>query len=261
MLQKPSMKSKAKDHSRYLQKRLQLWIIGDLHLLISECIEIRRRLVAAKEKSGFNLTQSFSRLMLAGNLSQASKIINRASGGVLEMNDNVKQLLYLKKHPKASIADSNYVLSGPEQKVKEVFFENIDGEFVCKVAKLMSESGGPTLIDCECWNHMLCFNNFKVQQRNLCDAIAKLAKQLCTTKTTGNFTHFKELFSCCLIPLDKCPGVRPIGIGEVLRRIIGKCVMRTLKLYAKDCVGSIQECGGQQAGIEAAIHAMHEIYN
>jgi len=102
-------------HSRYQQKRLQLWKIGDLHSLMSECIEIQRRLVAAKEKSGFNLTRSFTRLMLAGNLSQALKLINRASGGVLEMNDNVKELL-LKKHPKASIADSDYMLSGPEQR-------------------------------------------------------------------------------------------------------------------------------------------------
>jgi len=151
------------------------------------------------------------------------------------------------------------VLSGPEQKVEEVIFENIDGEFVCKVSKLMSGSGGPTLIDCECWKHMLCSNNFKVQQRNLYDAIAKLTKQLCFTKT--NFTHFKELFSCRLIPLDKCPGVIPIRIGEVLRCIIGKCVMRALKRDVEECAGGIQTCGGQQAGIEAAIHAMLEIYN
>jgi len=37
--------------------------------------------------------------------------------------------------------------------------------------------------------------------------------------------------------------------------------MRTLKLDVEDCVGDNQTCGGQQAGIEAAIHAMHEIYN
>ena len=30
--------------------------------------------------------------------------------------------------------------------------------------------------------------------------------------------------SCRLVPLDKCPGIRPVGIGEVVHRIVGKAV-------------------------------------
>ena len=66
--------------------------------------------------------------------------------------------------------------------------------------------------------------------------------------------------SCRLIPLDKSPGVRPIGIGEVMRRIIGKAVMRIGRHDLQDAVGTIQLCAGQDAGCEAAVHAMEQVF-
>ena len=59
---------------------------------------------------------------------------------------------------------------------------------------------------------------------------------------------------------DKKPGARPTGIGEILHRIIGKCVILTLKVDIEGSVGRLQTCAGQKGGIEAAIHAMKEIY-
>ena len=35
----------------------------------------------------------------------------------------------------------------------------------------------------------------------------------------------QAFLACRLIPLNKNPGVQPIGVGEVLRRIIGKAIM------------------------------------
>lgn len=56
--------------------------------------------------------------------------------------------------------------------------------------------------------------------------------------------------------MDKQPGVRSIGIGEVLRQIIGKVLMKLLKAN-----GSLQLCTGQDAGGEPAIHVVYEIFN
>ena len=67
--------------------------------------------------------------------------------------------------------------------------------------------------------------------------------------------------ACRLIPLNKCPGVRPIGIGEVVRRIIGKAALKTTKQDLQNAVGSLQLCAGQNAGCEAAVHAMSSIFS
>ena len=61
---------------------------------------------------------------------------------------------------------------------------------------------------------------------------------------------------CWLVALDKCPGVRPVGIGEVWRRAIAKCVLGECGDDAKASCGSTQLCAGLEAGIEGAIHAV-----
>ena len=67
--------------------------------------------------------------------------------------------------------------------------------------------------------------------------------------------------ACRLIPLDEDPGIRPIGIGEVLRRIIGKIVVWQLKEDIKEAAGPLQTCAGHPTGAEAAIYAMQKIFN
>jgi hypothetical protein len=54
-------------------------------------------------------------------------------------------------------------------------------------------------------------------------------------------------------------GVRPIGIGEVLRRIIGKAIVAEIKPELQEAAGCLQLCAGQKAGCEAAAHAMRNI--
>ena len=64
-----------------------------------------------------------------------------------------------------------------------------------------------------------------------------------------------------LVPLEKEPaGIRPIGIGEVLRRIVGITIVAE-KPEIMESSGSLQLCGGQKAGCEVAAHAMTEIYD
>ena len=62
--------------------------------------------------------------------------------------------------------------------------------------------------------------------------------------------------ACCLVALDKQPGVRPVGIGEMLRRALAKLVMREAEDQEKTACGNLQLCVGLEAGIEGATHAV-----
>ena len=69
-----------------------------------------------------------------------------------------------------------------------------------------------------------------------------------------------------MVPLDKGdtkegkPGVRPIGVGEVLRRLVGKLLISVIKDDITTAAGPIQTCTGVKAGIEAAIHTMRQVF-
>ena len=56
-----------------------------------------------------------------------------------------------------------------------------------------------------------------------------MAKRLPSERSANYLAVF---LACRLIPFDKQLGVMPIGIGEVLRRVIGKIVINSLeKIY------------------------------
>ena len=68
--------------------------------------------------------------------------------------------------------------------------------------------------------------------------------------------------ACRLITLDKGDGsVRPIGVAEVFRRIIAKCVIQITKPDILDATGSLQVSAGQKSGSEAAVHAMNSMFS
>ena len=61
--------------------------------------------------------------------------------------------------------------------------------------------------------------------------------------------------------MDKNPGLRPIGVGEVLRRIAGKVVMMLCKKKKKlQKLQTLQLSTGQDSSAEAAIHAMRDMF-
>ena len=120
-------------------------------------------------------------------------------------------------------------------------------------------SGGPCGTDGNVFRNFLACKSFKQSSVKLCDEIAMLAKRLCITYVDPD--SIEALLACRLIPLDKGDGsARPIGVGEVIRRIIAKCVVRIAKPEIIQAIGSVQVCAGQNSGSEATIHARSEIF-
>ena len=69
----------------------------------------------------------------------------------------------------------------------------------------------------------------------------------------------EALLSYRVISLNKNPGIRPIVICEVARGIIGKAIISVTRLYIQRAAGPLQVCAGQEASIEAAIHAIRHL--
>ena len=118
-------------------------------------------------------------------------------------------------------------------------------------------SGGSSGVDANGFRRILASKTFKKSGTDLCAAIAAMTRRLCTEF----IDPLEAIFANRLIPLDKGEGaVRPIGVGEVIRRIMGKCVMHVTKPDVIDASGSLQVCAGHKSGSEAAIHAMRNIF-
>ena len=87
----------------------------------------------------------------------------------------------------------------------------------------------------------------------------KLPKKLATEELNPELTE--PYNACSLIHLDKNPGVRPISIGEIMRRIIGRIITKCLKNELESLGSNYKFCLGQKCGIEYAIHTLRDQYS
>ena len=86
-----------------------------------------------------------------------------------------------------------------------------------------------------------------------------MVKKMCREDISNN--SLETILACRVVPLDKRPGLRSIGVGEVLRRIAGKMVMYIVKKDVLKSSSKIQMCSRQDSGSEAVIHAVRELFD
>ena len=257
MLQKANKRSKNKENVEHLKRRLKQWKEGSIDALVREGSAIQSRLTKKKQKPQHH-AQVFTRLMLQGKVGAALRWISNNNSGALNITTEVLNQLK-SKHPESMEARDNSLLFGPIYKVEPIIYNNIDGRTIEKAARSMNGSAGPSGIDGEAWKRLLCSKSGGKTSETLCDSIANIVRRLASEHVDPK--PIEPLVNCRLIPLDKNPGIRPIGIGEVLRRIMGKAVSSFTKEDTMKSVGPLQLSVGHEGGVEAAAHAMRDIYD
>ena len=160
LMQKPCKKSTAKQHTEYLNKRLDSWEKGDFELLMKEsrAIQDRLRQNRSKHETEEHSAKIFANLMLQGKVHAALRVLDKA---------------------------------------------------------------------------------------------ANMTRKLCTEEITKpmDVNSLEAYAASRLVPLEKEPaGIRPIGIGEVLRRIVGKTIVAEIKPEIMESAGFLQWYGAQKCG-------------
>ena len=221
LLQKPSRSSKSKDHAAHLQRRLELWHKGELPSLLEEGRCIQKYLrQGRKHPDSEKISRTFRDLMMKGNIHSALRYLSRNTNGGVLKLDDM-------------VPDT---LTDGETKTRSTRDILLDKH----------PSGKNPVADTLLTNDSAPIIN------------PIITKRIATTLV--NPEGLSAFVACRLIPLDKCPGVRPIGIGEVPRRIAAKAILRIVSPDVEEAAGPLQVCAGQEGGCEAAVHAMRQIF-
>ena len=118
-------------------------------------------------------------------------------------------------------------------------------------------SAGPSGLDADDWRSLL--SAFGQTSTNLCKLGVKFAKRLATSIIPPDYLIAYN--GCRLVALDKFPGVIPIGIGEVMRRITGRIIVDCIRQDLTSLGGNMQLCLGQKCGIEHVIHSLRHSFD
>ena len=244
--------------------RIQLWTDGNITELLTEGTTIQERMHStAKALDISKISQKFKHLMQEGNVNGALKLLSdNMQNGILPLNNETLMLLK-EKHPEPKNVSEDVMFQGPLQRIHPIAYNAIDEAMVLQAAINTKGGSGPSGIDADGWRRILASSQFGTASSDLRKAFAEVIKKLCIDEVSVNAdatTSIDSFIASRLIPLDKNPGLRPIGVGEVLRRIAGKVVMKIAKNDVLKATGSLQVCAGHKSGAEAAIHAMHDIF-
>ena len=101
-----------------------------------------------------------------------------------------------------------------------MIFEEISATAILNSALHTEGNAVPSGMDVYAWRRM-CSSFIKGPSISICDALAKTARRI----SSSLVDPLRPLTACILVALDECPGVRPVGIGEVSQHNISETIL------------------------------------
>ena len=223
---------KSKDVRARLELRMDLWERGQQRDLLNDVIaEVGRHPPVHNVKDNAANARSFQACAVSGRLRKAVRgVTNRGGGGVLQPDDVCTKTgwpileVLQGKHPKMRESD----LDDPRLKIFEAYPTlpqvvrlDITADAVEKVASRLSGSVGPSGTDAVDLGNWLLRHSAESQL--LRTEMANMARWIANEHSP--WAAYRALMACRLVALDKEPGTRPVGIGEIYCRLMAKCVL------------------------------------
>ena len=263
MLQKKPGITQSSDIQKCLKHRLEEWK-SDKHKALVETTE--RLMLAAMKNSQGGTTQEerlkkYNQLMLLGNPRSAVRYLtDREGGGVLEPHipsgkgDQTVEEALKSKHPATrKPGEDAFQLY---ENIPELLNLDLNDKTVEKVARRLSGGAGLGGVNSAFLKQILLRHG--AASRRIRRTMASFAEWMANSYPP--WAAYRALRMGRLIALDKSPGVRPVGIGEIWSRLIAKVILVEAGPEAKNACGDNQLCAGLEAGIEGGIHAVNQVW-
>ena len=148
LIQKPSRNCKAKECAKHLQRRLELWLSGDVDVLLNEGLGIQKRLrLNRPSREKHTLAQSFAKKMKQGYVNGALNSPSTSfTGGVLNLDDEISMGanigkrsvcdILADKHPASTVPSPDILLPEDQHPVapSSIIFDSLNADLILKAA-------------------------------------------------------------------------------------------------------------------------------
>ena len=246
-----------------IKRRLRAWHCCNFSELFCEAKAIQMRMNSRNKKQHSDL-KMFNEFISRGKVSNAIRVLSyEHKGGVLATTDLIDGRPVLEiirdKDPEGQPLEPKCYQSQHPRTLPyyPAVFDKISTRLVRKHAMKTHGNAGPSGLDADDWRRP--HSAFGQTSTSLCKLLAKFARRLATSVISPD--HLIADNSCRIVALDKCLGMRPIGIGEVMRRITGRIIVDCIRQDLTSLGGNMQLCLGQKCGLEYAIHSLrHSFY-